>query len=66
MSDASAEKPKNALERLLASAAFRNTITALILINAAILGLLTYPLPEIVLQVLTFAVHAIIAMNTEE
>ena len=61
MSDASAEKPKNALERLLASAAFRNTITALILINAAILGLLTYPLPEIVVQVLTFADHAIIA-----
>ena len=61
MSDASAEKPKNALERRLASAAFRNTITALILINAAILGLLTYPLPEIVVQVLTFADHAIIA-----
>ena len=61
MSDASAEKALNPLERLLASGAFRNTITALILINAAILGLLTYPLPEIVVQVLTFADKAIIA-----
>lgn len=61
MSDASAQKPQNVLERLLASAAFRNTITSLILINAAILGLLTYDLPDSVTQVLAFADKAIIA-----
>lgn len=61
MSDVTPEATKNPVARLLDSAAFRNTITTLILVNAAILGLLTYPLPDIVVQVLTYADHAIIA-----
>ena len=61
MSDVTPEATKNPVARLLDSAAFRNTITTLILVNAAILGLLTYPLPELVVQVLTYADHAIIA-----
>ncbi|HCR66936.1 MAG TPA: voltage-gated sodium channel [Oceanicaulis sp.] len=61
MSDVTPEATKNPVARLLDSAAFRNTITTLILVNAAILGLLTYPLPELMVQVLTYADHAIIA-----
>ncbi|MAP48181.1 MAG: voltage-gated sodium channel [Oceanicaulis sp.] len=61
MSDVTPEATKNHVARLLDSAAFRNTITTLILVNAAILGLLTYPLPELMVQVLTYADHAIIA-----
>jgi voltage-gated sodium channel len=34
------------VQRFIESSGFRNTITALILINAGILGALTYPLPE--------------------
>lgn len=61
MSDVTPDASKNPVARLLDSAAFRNTITTLILVNAAILGLLTYPLPEHVVQALTYADHAIIA-----
>jgi voltage-gated sodium channel len=61
MSDVTPEATKNPVARLLDSAAFRNTITTLILVNAAILGLLTYPLPDIVVQVLSYADKAIIA-----
>ncbi|WP_421857849.1 ion transporter [Oceanicaulis sp.] len=61
MSDVTPDASKNPVARLLDSAAFRNTITTLILINAAILGLLTYPLPDHVVQALTYADHAIIA-----
>ncbi|WP_439637387.1 ion transporter [Oceanicaulis sp.] len=61
MSDVTPEASKNSVARLLDSAAFRNTITTLILVNAAILGLLTYPLPDIVVQVLSYADKAIIA-----
>ncbi|WP_375549570.1 ion transporter [Oceanicaulis alexandrii] len=61
MSDVTPEATKNPVARLLDSAAFRNTITTLILVNAAILGLLTYPLPDLAVQVLTYADHAIIA-----
>lgn len=61
MSDVTPNATKNPVARLLDSAAFRNTITTLILVNAAILGLLTYPLPDTVVLVLTYADHAIIA-----
>ena len=40
-----ADRP-NGLQRVIESAGFRNTITALILINAAILGAMTYQMPE--------------------
>jgi voltage-gated sodium channel len=65
---AEAQSPKEtsqeqgALARFVDSAGFRNTITALILINAAILGLLTYPLPVDVATVLNYADMAIIGV----
>jgi len=61
MSEPSPKEPQNVLKRFLSSAAFRNTITALILINAAILGLLTYNLPEWLVTILRYADKAIIA-----
>ena len=51
-----------ALARFVDSTAFRNTITALILINAAILGLLTYDVPEQIGAWLQFADMAIIGV----
>lgn len=65
---AEAQSPKEtsqdqgALARFVDSAGFRNTITALILINAAILGVLTYPLPADVARVLHYADMAIIGV----
>ena len=53
---------QGALARFVDSAGFRNTITALILINAAILGLLTYDLPPQIIDLLTYADMAIIGV----
>lgn len=65
---AEAQSPKETsqdqgvLARFVDSAGFRNTITALILINAAILGVLTYSLPADVATVLQYADMAIIGV----
>jgi voltage-gated sodium channel len=48
--------------RFVESAGFRNTITALILINAGILGLLTYPMPDDIATALRLADMAIIGI----
>lgn len=61
-----APPPEGRLDRFVASAGFRNTITALILINAAILGLLTYDLPAGVVRALDWADRAIIAVFVVE
>jgi len=61
MSQTHAVNTTGSIARLLDSAAFRNTITALILINAAILGLLTYNLPAQLAQILEIADQLIIA-----
>ncbi len=61
-----APPPEGRLDRFVASAGFRNTITALILINAAILGLLTYDLPAGVVSALDWADRAIIAVFVVE
>ncbi|XBQ16300.1 MAG: ion transporter [Oceanicaulis sp.] len=55
-----------ALARFVGSAGFRNFITTLILINAAILGLSTYDFPPLVLDVLHYADMAIIAVFVVE
>lgn len=57
-----APPPKGRIARLVESAGFRHAITALILINAAILGLLTYDLPDRVAVVLRWIDQAIIAV----
>ncbi|WBQ09405.1 ion transporter [Hyphomonadaceae bacterium ML37] len=57
-----APKPEGPIARFVASAGFRNTITTLILINAAILGLMTYDLPASAVTVLHWADRAIIAV----
>ncbi len=54
------------VKRFIESAGFRNTITALILINAAILGLLTYPLPDQIALWLQLADWAIIGVFVVE
>jgi len=54
------------LARFVESARFRHAITALILINAAILGALTYPIPEMAASVLLWADKAIIAVFAAE
>lgn len=59
-------RPEGRLARLTASSAFRNTITVLILINAAILGLLTYELPASIVTVLDWADRLIIAVFVVE
>jgi voltage-gated sodium channel len=59
-------RPEGRLARLIASPAFRNTITMLILINAAILGLLTYELPARIVTVLDWADRLIIAVFVVE
>ncbi|MEQ8405720.1 MAG: ion transporter [Oceanicaulis sp.] len=56
----------SALGRFVASDGFRNAITALILINAAILGLTTYDLPERALTWLRYADMAIIGVFVVE
>jgi len=55
-------EPTGPVKRFIESAGFRNTITALILINAGILGLLTYPIPDQVALVLQLADWAIIGV----
>ncbi|MFP4519195.1 MAG: ion transporter [Oceanicaulis sp.] len=55
-----------ALERFVTSTGFRNFITTLILINAAILGLTTYDLPGPALDWLRYADMAIIAVFVVE
>ena len=57
---------QSVLARFVDSAGFRNVITALILINAAILGALTYPLPEAVATALHVADMAIIGVFVVE
>lgn len=59
-------KSANALDRFVASDGFRNVITALILINAAILGLTTYDLPARVETWLHYADMAIIGVFVVE
>ena len=54
------------LDAFVSSAAFRNVITALILINALILGAETYPLPAPVHAALQIADQAIIAVFVVE
>jgi voltage-gated sodium channel len=54
------------IERFVESARFRNVITALILINAAILGLMTYDLPERVELWLYYADMTIIGVFVVE
>jgi len=54
------------LARFVASDAFRTTITTLILINAAILGLTTYDLPDTVRTWLIYADMAIIGVFVVE
>jgi len=66
MADAAPSRPEGKLARLIQSAAFRNAITGLILINAAILGLQTYDWPAQVQQALTYADKAIIAVFVVE
>ncbi|MBI1263593.1 MAG: ion transporter [Alphaproteobacteria bacterium] len=61
-----APRPEGRLARLIASSAFRNTITVLILINAAILGLLTYELPARIVTALDWADRLIIAVFVVE
>ena len=62
MSEVIADRPEGALARFISSAAFRNAITALILINAAILGALTYALPPLVETALHWIDKAIIGV----
>ncbi|MGX6647066.1 ion transporter [Maricaulaceae bacterium MS644] len=57
---------QNAIERFVASPGFRNVITGLILINAAILGLMTYDLPAQVETWLQYADAAIIGVFVVE
>jgi voltage-gated sodium channel len=66
MADADPSRPEGKLARLIQSAAFRNAITGLILLNAAILGLQTYDWPAQVQQALTYADKAIIAVFVVE
>lgn len=61
-----APPPQGRIARLIESAGFRHTITALILINAAILGLLTYDLPAAVVSALDWTDRAIIAVFVVE
>ncbi|KAA5801072.1 ion transporter [Alkalicaulis satelles] len=61
-----APEPRGPIARLIESGAFRHTITTLILINAAILGLLTYDLPEAAIVALDWADRAIIAVFVVE
>lgn len=61
-----APPPQSPIARLVESAGFRNTITTLILINAAILGLLTYALPASLVTALDWADRAIIAVFVVE
>lgn len=57
---------KGALERVVTSNGFRNFITTLILINAAILGLTTYDLPPAVNRWLMYADMAILGVFVVE
>ncbi|MGJ3231330.1 MAG: ion transporter [Oceanicaulis sp.] len=57
---------KGVLERVVSSNGFRNFITALILLNAAILGLTTYDLPETVNRWLMYADMAILGVFVVE
>ncbi|MCR9128085.1 MAG: ion transporter [Alphaproteobacteria bacterium] len=66
MADAAPSRSEGKLARFIQSAAFRNAITGLILINAAILGLQTYDWPAQVQEVLTYADKAIIAVFVVE
>ncbi len=66
MADAAETRSDGPLARLIASAAFRNAITGLILLNAAILGLQTYAWPEQVQQGLVYADKVIIAIFVVE
>lgn len=61
-----APPPKGRIARLIESGGFRHTITALILINAAILGLLTYDLPSVVASVLDWTDRLIIGVFVVE
>jgi len=60
MSDVETTRPQGPVARLLDSAMFRNIITGLILVNAAILGLLTYDFPPGVVHALERADQIII------
>lgn len=66
MADAAPSRSEGKLAGFIQSAAFRNFITGLILINAAILGLQTYDWPAQVQLVLTYADKAIIAVFVVE
>lgn len=66
MGEAAPSKPEGRLARFIESAPFRHGVTALILINAAILGLQTYGWRFEVEQALTYADKAIIAVFVVE
>jgi voltage-gated sodium channel len=66
MADAAPSTPQGPLSRVIQSAGFRNAITGLILLNAAILGLQTYDWPAQVQLVLAYADKAIIAVFVVE
>jgi voltage-gated sodium channel len=66
MGDAAEPRTEGRLARFVQSNAFRNTITTLILINAAILGLQTYTLPPLFHDFLGYADKAIIAVFVVE
>jgi len=61
-----APPPQGRIARLVESAGFRHTITTLILINAAILGLMTYDLPAGAMTALDWADRAIIGVFVVE
>ena len=66
MGDAAETKPEGKLNRFIGSDLFRNAITTLILINAAILGLQTYELAPRVETALIYADQVIIAVFVVE
>ena len=66
MSQTDARSPMTSAERFLESALFRNVITAIILVNAAILGLQTYDLAPWLATGLVYADKVIIAIFVVE
>lgn len=62
MGDVAASSAEGRLSRLISSTAFRNTVTTLILVNAAILGLQTYHWPALIERALVVADKLIIAI----
>lgn len=66
MGDVAETKPEGKLNRFIGSDLFRNAITTLILINAAILGLQTYELAPRVETALIYADQVIIAVFVVE